>query len=97
MAAAAAWPVGFYLYYAVFGETAAPDTFSIGSWTLMLLPPAVLAIPLILGLLLRMPHPSRGWLYASRASAVILTLALIVACLFSLLYFFGELFDYAIG
>ena len=44
-----------------------------------------------------MPLPSRGWLYASRTSAVLVTLALVVACSFSLLYFFGELFDYAIG
>lgn len=94
LAAALAWPLGFYLYFDVFGDTESPDTFSAGSWSLMLLPPAVLAIALVLGLWLRTIDPPSRWLYISRASAIIVTLVLVVACAFSLFWFVGELFDY---
>ena len=77
--------------------SAAPDIFSVASWSWMLLPPAVLLVSLFLGLRLRVPHSPRWRLYLSRASAAITALALVLACAFSLLYFVGELFDYAIG
>jgi hypothetical protein len=85
-----------YLVFWTSETMTAPDTFSMGSWAWMLLPPTILVASLIMGLWLRVPHPSRPRLYLGRASAVVTAIALVLACSFSLLYFFGELLDYLI-
>lgn len=96
LAVIVALPVGFWLYFYVGGDGEAPDTFSLGSWALMLVPPTVVATSLVLGFWLRVPHPSRRQLYLSRASASIVVVGFFLLCSFSLIYFLGELFDYAI-
>ena len=88
---------GFVLYFVVDGDEEAPDTFSLTSWFLMLLPPTALALSLILGRWLRVAHASMWQVSLSRASAAAATLGIVLTTLFSLLWFYGELFDYAIG
>ncbi len=89
--------MAFVLYFVVNGEGDAPDTFSLTSWALMIVPPSALAAVLLLGFWLRDDHASVRRALLSRVSAVVATAALSLTVLFSLLVFFGELMDYAIG
>jgi hypothetical protein len=96
MVSVVALPI-FYVVSWTSDTTAAPDTFSLGGWSWMLLPPAILLASLVPGFRLRVLRSLRWRRNLSRASAAITALALVLACAFSLLYLFGELFDHAIG